>query len=109
LKQYKGRFQRLKVIHLITSVPREAAIWLAALFVLACLDPGANHLSLCPLHHLDLICPGCGLGRSIALLLRGEWKASFHAHPLGIFAVIVLSYRIYQLTHPLIRNYGQRH
>jgi hypothetical protein len=33
------------------------------------------------LFHVD--CPGCGLTRSIILLGRGEWRASWNLHHLG--------------------------
>lgn len=80
--------------------PLEAVVWLAGLVVMALLPPGEqSHFSLCPLKNLGFgFCPGCGLGHSISYLFHGHLVLSLSAHPLGIFAVIVLSFRILQLT-----------
>lgn len=73
----------------------EAFIWIAALLVLAFSSPLDTHYSLCPLHNLGFSwCPGCGLGHSISWLFRGDVVQSFHAHPLGIPAVIIIVFRI---------------
>lgn len=89
--------------HPSTPVPRlprhfpvEALVWTAALVALACTDPHAEGLlDLCVAKWLGLPgCPGCGLGHSIAFLVRGAWLLSWQAHPLGGFAVIVLVHRI---------------
>jgi len=42
-------------------------------------------------------CPGCGLGHSIAFLLHGDLRNSFHAHWLGVPALIIILYRIFDL------------
>ena len=56
------------------------------------------HYSFCIFKFLGLkFCPGCGLGHSISYLFHGEIRKSFSAHPLGIFAVIVLICRISNL------------
>jgi hypothetical protein len=82
---------------------REALIWIAAIAVMATIDPAGPHHSLCPFHNLGLtICPGCGLGRSVALLFRGEFIESFRMHPMGGIAVLLLAYRSITI---LIRNY----
>jgi len=73
----------------------EAIIWITGLSLLAIMPPADSHASLCPFHALGLgFCPGCGLGHSIAWLFRGEFLQSFHAHPLGIAAVAILTWRI---------------
>ncbi|HUU45320.1 MAG TPA: DUF2752 domain-containing protein [Acidobacteriota bacterium] len=80
--------------------PPEALLWLAGLLYLAlAVDPYADtHLNLCVAGWLGIEhCPGCGLGRSIALLFRGEIASSLQAHPLGWFAVVVLTTRIVTL------------
>jgi hypothetical protein len=57
------------------------------------------HFSLCPLRMLGFTwCPGCGLGHSISFLFHGDLKSSFHAHWLGIPAVVIIFYRIYILA-----------
>lgn len=90
-------------------VPFEALIWICGLSALA-MWSGETHFTLCPLKNAGLdICPGCGLGRSIALLFHGEFAASLRAHPLGLFAVIVLSFRIVNLTKQYFRSYGKNY
>lgn len=89
-------------------IPWEAVIWMFALIILAACVPSKNHITLCPLANLGFeFCPGCGLGRSISFLFHGDIKRSFEAHPLGIFAVIVLSFRIVKLATLHHKLYGQ--
>jgi hypothetical protein len=89
-------------------IPFEAIIWFGGLVILAFLNPIGSHFTLCPLHNLGFdFCPGCGLGKSISFLFRGQVAQSFKAHPLGIFAVIVLSLRILNLLKNFIKSYGQ--
>jgi len=63
------------------------------------MSPGTEpHLSLCIFKFLGItFCPGCGLGHSISYLFHGNIQASFSSHPLGIFAVIIILFRIYKL------------
>jgi hypothetical protein len=77
----------------------ELVFWIAALTALALMDPtNQTHFSLCPLKALGFKwCPGCGLGHAISFLFHGEIRKSFHAHWLGIPAVIVIVLRIYVL------------
>jgi hypothetical protein len=83
---------------ILKKVNPELMIWIGALLMLALLDPDSNKVSLCPLKFLGFrYCPGCGLGRSIALLFRGRLTDSFAMHPLGSFAVAMIGYRIFQL------------
>lgn len=78
----------------LKNINIEMILWPLALIFLATLDPHVEHWSLCPIKNLGVeFCPGCGLGRSITLLFQGEFRESFHAHPLGGFAIIALGYR----------------
>ena len=55
------------------------------------MDPtGEPFLNLCLVEQLGLPCPGDGLGTSIAHLARGQWAASWAAHPLGLPATLLL-------------------
>ncbi|MEX1241174.1 MAG: DUF2752 domain-containing protein [Cyclobacteriaceae bacterium] len=89
-------------------LPFEAICWFGALALLGFSDTTAHHFSLCPLKNAGFaFCPGCGLGRSVTLLFHGDIAASFEMHPLGIFAVIVLSFRIVDLTRQYLQYYGK--
>lgn len=93
---------------MLKRVPLEAITWTAGLVMLACLNSGNNHFTLCPLKNAGFDwCPGCGLGQSISLLFQGDFRLSFQTHPLGFFAVIVLSFRIIKLTKSYLQNYGK--
>ncbi|MBV2246874.1 MAG: DUF2752 domain-containing protein [Lentimicrobium sp.] len=85
----------------------EAVIWIAALILFATMSPYNEHASLCPINALDLgFCPGCGLGHGIAFLFRGEFIASFKAHPLAMPAVVILTLRIIHILRtPLPVNH----
>jgi len=90
----------LKIRLLPVRFPPEAIIWTISLVALAFYYPDDHaHVTLCPISNLGFnFCPGCGLGRSIAFLFHGEIFKSWQAHPLGIFAVIILTYRVITLT-----------
>jgi len=79
----------------------EAFIWLAGLlFLFVSVRFGINGFTICPLKLAGFDhCPGCGLGTSVGLLLHGRIADSFHAHPLGIPALIILLYRIISLIN----------
>lgn len=88
-----------RVWRTIARVGLEPIVWLGGLVLICLLDPSSErHVIICPLALLGIdACPGCGLGRSIALLARGEFAASFQAHWLGIPAVAVLFGRSFSL------------
>ncbi len=89
---------KFKIVLTWLNDRREAFIWLLAILILAFSEPGINHLSICPLANLGFeFCPGCGLGRSVSLLLHGEFDASLRMHYLGLFATGILTFRIIQL------------
>lgn len=80
------------------AVPLEAVFWTAGLVFVASIEPQASDgLNLCLFENLGLPCPGDGLGRSIAHLVRGEWAASWNAHPLAVPVVGVLVWRVVTL------------
>ena len=79
----------------------ELIFWIGGLIWLAFINPSESHFSLCPIKNLGFgFCPGCGLGHSISFLFHGQLQESFHHHPLGVFALVVVSMRILKL----IRN-----
>lgn len=85
----------MKAWQQIKRLPFEAFIWIGALLFLALSDPlSETHFTLCPLRNAGFqFCPGCGLGKSISLIFNGYYLSAFSTHPLGLFAIIVLSYR----------------
>lgn len=90
----------------------EAAFWFVAIVALALTNPVNDHASLCPAKALNIgFCPGCGLGTSISWLFRGQISESFASHPMGILAVIILSFRVFKLLQKDItfkpKNYEQ--
>jgi hypothetical protein len=90
--------------------PWEAVVWFLGLMALWISDPAISHFSLCPVAMAGFDwCPGCGLGRSISFLFRGEFKTSFVTHPFGFFAVIVLISRIVKLTKKYVDDYGKNY
>jgi len=76
----------------------EITFWTTALISLALMPPSEGHYSLCIFKLSGItFCPGCGLGHSINDLFHGQIEASLAAHPLGIFAVVVIVGRILKL------------
>jgi hypothetical protein len=74
----------------------EAFIWLAVIIYFAASPVQfGNHFTICPLSLAGFEhCPGCGLGRSMVLLLHGRVAESISMHPLGIFALGMFTVRI---------------
>lgn len=69
-----------------------------ALITMALLNPNENGQTLCLFEIAGItFCPGEGFGRSIALMVRGEWMESFAMHPLGIPGAGIILHRIYSI------------
>jgi len=87
------------LINIIFKKYFELVFWIAALTALAIANPnGQAHFSLCPLNLMGFTwCPGCGLGHAIIFLFHGQFVRSFHAHWLGIPAVLIILYRVYTI------------
>lgn len=94
----------------IRNLPLELLFWMGSIIGILLIDPASgSHFSLCPLDQLGIDwCPGCGLGRSMNLLARGEFQASWELHPLAAFAYLVILSRIWNLISNLktTHNYG---
>jgi hypothetical protein len=95
---------------ILKRIPLELVFWIGSLIAILMLEPHSeHHLSLCPLSQLGFDwCPGCGLGRSMNLLARGEFQASWSMHPLALLAYVVIFHRIGILVKNLktTHNYG---
>lgn len=97
---------RQQIITFAKALNLEALIWITALVFLALNSPGCNHFTLCPIKNLGFtFCPGCGLGQSISYLFRLDFINSFHSHPLGFFAFIILLNRIRILLFKSYHHY----
>lgn len=98
----------LKIYTLWSLIGLEALIWITGLIYLIFLNsPEQSHFTICPIANLGFeFCPGCGLGNSISYLFNGDFVSSFQSHPLGIFAVIVISIRIFSLIKINRRRYA---
>lgn len=85
---------------ILSSLNAEIFIWALALLYLAWFNPyQSSSFSFCVFHNLGIdFCPGCGLGRSISFIFKGDFARSFHTHPLGIIALCILLYRITYLA-----------
>lgn len=77
----------------------EALMWASGLIYLVFVNPySAQHFTLCPYKNLGIdFCPGCGLGKSISMFYHLDFIHSLQAHPLGIIAFFLISYRIISL------------
>ena len=54
--------------------------------------PASNHI-LCPFRWLTgIICPGCGMTRSVMAFVRGDFLSSLHFHPFGPLLVTGLGF-----------------
>jgi hypothetical protein len=84
----------------------EALIWVAViLYFIVSPVHTESHFTICPLSLAGFeYCPGCGLGRSMILLLHGHFLESLRMHPLSIFALAILTARIIIV----FRNYDKR-
>lgn len=73
----------------------EWVVLATGLILMAFLDPFSQAESFCPVHRFGFdFCPGCGLGKSIAFIFRGEFVTSIQAHPAGLPAVLIIFSRI---------------
>lgn len=86
----------------------EALCWLTGLaYLLLIHSPGETHFTICPLFNLGFeFCPGCGLGNSISYIFQGDFIASFHSHPLGIVALVIITLRIFTIIKNNWRRYA---
>ncbi|MEO6356648.1 MAG: DUF2752 domain-containing protein [Ferruginibacter sp.] len=77
----------------------ERLFWCMSLVLLFCMRPDNNAPTLCIFSRLNIhTCPGCGIGHAIRDALHLQLGSSFHHHPLGIVAVIIICHRIVQLS-----------
>jgi hypothetical protein len=92
------------MIAFLRRAPFEAYIWLAGLAYLAWC-PEVGRPDLCLAHRMGVpFCPGCGLGRAIGCLFRGDIMGSISLHPLAIPAVLILAHRIGYLLYTALRS-----
>ncbi|MCC5915026.1 MAG: DUF2752 domain-containing protein [Balneolaceae bacterium] len=74
---------------------------------MALLNPYADTASFCIIDRMGFsFCPGTGLGRSIALLFRGELSASVEMNILGVPALVIISSRVVTIWKRNLNIYG---
>jgi lipoprotein signal peptidase len=97
-----------KLNHIWLLIGFEASVWILSLAYLILIhSPEETHFTICPLANMGFnFCPGCGLGNSISYIFQGEFVASFHSHPLGIFALLIISFRIFTIIKNNRRRYA---
>ena len=77
------------------SLLRRHRPWLAiaptAIFgLLTMASPSDEGVTLCPVALLTgTACPGCGMSRAMAWLLRGDWDRSIRYHPLAPLVLLI--------------------
>ena len=105
-QSHKSIFKKIKRIWNLFGL--EAAIWILGILYLAIINsPESIHFTICPLKNLGIeFCPGCGLGNSISYLFRGDLVSSFRTHPLGIFALFIITLRIISIIKFNWRRYA---
>ncbi|MEJ2104328.1 MAG: DUF2752 domain-containing protein [Ignavibacteriaceae bacterium] len=96
------------VIRIWKIIGFEALVWVIGLTYLIFINsPETAHFTICPFANLGIeFCPGCGLGNSISYLFVGDFVASFHSHPLGIFALLIIIIRILTIIKNNWRRYA---
>lgn len=90
---------------LLRYADREAAIWVAALVILALGNPNSDfHFTIFwPYYVWGIKSPGYGLGHSISYLFRGDVVSAIETHILGIPAVAIILWRVITLQAKLFK------
>ncbi|MBX2971496.1 MAG: DUF2752 domain-containing protein [Flavobacteriales bacterium] len=91
-------WQKLK--KLIGYATSERMAWSVGLLVLF-FGHGDEGPTLCLFHWMGLTsCWGCGIGHALHDAMHLEFSASMEHHPLGIPILLILLYRVYELSRP---------
>ena len=85
----------------------ELGFWLLSIVALFFLNNGGPSLCLFRFAGIDW-CPGCGLGHAIHAALHLDFATSFHEHPFGIPALLIIAHRIIQLISKPKLHYEQQ-
>jgi hypothetical protein len=73
----------------------EAIIWISVLLTFTFSTVNTGHITICPFKIAGIDnCPGCGLGRSLIMLLHGDLIQSFEMHPFALLTFVLLLIRI---------------
>ena len=76
----------------------------AVVGLLTMASPSDDGFTLCPVALLTgVACPGCGMSRAIAWLLRGDWDRAIEYHPL---APVVLGMGLVAVVWALGKRFG---
>lgn len=96
-----------KLNSLYKLIGLEGLVWLTSIVYLFTLsDYDSHHFTICPLSNLGIdFCPGCGLGRSVSMVLHGHFIESFDYHWFGIPATLIILFRIFQVVRDNLNLY----
>lgn len=84
---------------LIERATSEVSVWSLALLGLYLFGHVEGGPTLCLFHWIGLeACLGCGLGHAIHDAMHFRFGASVEHHPLGIPVLLLLLFRIHELT-----------
>lgn len=84
----------------------EWMVFLFGLILMATMNPYTDGTSFCLFDFMGFtLCPGEGLGHSIAFLFRGEIKMALEANLMGPLVVVGLSARILSIWKDLLKKY----
>ncbi|MFA8450643.1 MAG: DUF2752 domain-containing protein [Bacteroidales bacterium] len=87
----------------------ELLFWIAAIFILAANDPRRYDNTLCLYTWITgNSCWGCGIGRSISWIFRGEFSKSFDTHAFGFLAIIAIVIRIAMIFKNTIKYHKNK-
>lgn len=96
-----------RIKYIFKNVEWEGVFWLISLGYLFFINPYQTQIfTFCPFNNLGIdFCPGCGLGRSISFLFNADLYNSIKTHPLGILALLLITYRAANLTIKTYNNF----
>ena len=79
--------------------------FLTGLVLMATMNPYETGKTFCLIERAGIpYCSGHGLGHSIAFLFRGEFQKSINSNLFGIFAVLILGFRIVSIWLNLFKT-----
>lgn len=102
ISTHDHRRSRRQHLHWLAVVPA------AGFGLMTMASPSDDGLTICPVALLTgVACPGCGMSRAIAWLLRGDLGLSVAYHPLAPLVVIIGVVGVVWLIGGRLRGWGR--